>query len=171
MDGENELIEAVSGSIGSLCDFVFAELILLSLISVMGATAICLALWPRLLLVFVCEIIFIAVVLIVTRSILRNMTRRMDAISDGLREFGKDDTFRFDAHDGSIEDSMNMWMDEVTKSKDMRREMQAISDDAKRMELITGAMLTGIVPRDADMLLELQETSVHIQGVASSRIH
>lgn len=166
---KNEYEEAVAGGIESISRLMFAELMILTAIDALGSIAICLLFWPRLMFVFALEAIFAIATIIIARQIIWRLTTQIDSISDGIQEFSDDPSFRFDAQDGSIEYSMNMWMDSVATAEDVNTDLQSIDDEAKRIELIADGMLSGIVPRDADMILEIRSSSNHIQDVISSR--
>lgn len=161
-DATTEGVESISG-------LVFAELMLLAAIDALGSIAICLLCWPRLMLVFALEAVFAIATIIIARQIVWGMTTQIDSISEGIREFSQDHTFRFEAKDGSIEDSLNMWMDSVADAEEIDTDLQAIDDAAKRIELISDGMLSGIVPRDADIILEVRASASAIQGVVASR--
>lgn len=161
--------EAVTSGIENISNLMFSELMLLIVINALGSIAICLMLWPQLMLVFLLESVFAIVTVIITRQVIWRTMNQIDSISDGLRQFSEDTSFRFDAKEGSLEDSLNMWMDAVTVATDVSGDFEAIDDDARRIGLIADGMLSNIVPRDADMILEVRSSATHIQSVISSR--
>jgi hypothetical protein len=170
MESETDFVEATAGGIERACDLAFAELMLLVVIGTLGATAICLAFWPMLLVVFVAEAVLAVAMVLAARRIIRGVSSRMDGIARGLREFCEDDAARIDGDAGTIEDSFNMWMDEVARSHEVRSDMESMRDEAQRIVLMSDAMLNGIVPKDADMILAMRSAAEHIQAVADSRV-
>lgn len=166
---DKEFEKAVTNGLENASDLMFSELMLLIAIDALGAIAICLLFWPRLMFVFALEAVFAIAVVIVARQIIWRTTSQIDFISDGIRHFSEDSSFRFDARPESLEDTLNMWMDSVTVATDVEDDLQTIDDDAKRIELISDGMLSNIVPRDADMILEIRASATHIQSVVSSR--
>lgn len=166
---KNEFEEAVTDSIENISGLMFSELMLLVAINALGSIAICLMLWPRLMFVFALEAIFAIATIIIARQIIWRTTNQIDSISDGIRSFSDDPEFRFEAQEGSLEDALNMWMDSVAGATDVTNDFQSIENDAKRIELIADGMLSNIVPRDADMILEVRAASTHIQNIVSSR--
>ena len=170
MQNETDFAEVTAGGIERACDFAFAELMLLVVIGTLGATVICLAFWPMLLVVFVLEAILAATMVLAARKIIRGISSRMDAIAKGLREFCSDDAARLDGDPGTIEDSLNMWMDAVSRSHDVESDLESMRDEAQRIVLMSDAMLNGIVPKDTDMILATRDAAEHIQAVADSRL-
>lgn len=166
---KNEFEEAVADGIEHISGMMFSELMLLAAIDVLGSIAICLLFWPRLMFVFALEAIFAIATIIIARQIIWGISNQIDSVSEGIQAFSEDHSFRFDAKDGTIEYAMNMWMDSVTLAEDVNADLQSIDDEAKRIELIADGMLSGIVPRDADMILEIRASSEHIQSVIASR--
>lgn len=165
----NDFEKAATDGVEGISSMAFAELMLLSVIDALGSVAICLLFWPRLLFVFTLEAVFAIATVVVARQIVWNMTNQIDSITEGIRSFSDDHSFRFEAKEGSLEDALNMWMDSVAEAREIDSDLEAIDDDARRIELIADGMLSGIVPRDADMILEVRASAEHIQGVVASR--
>lgn len=170
MQNGTDFAEVASGGIDRACDVAFAELLLLVVIGTLGATAICLAFWPQLLVVFVLEAVLAAAMVLAARKIIRGISSRMDKIAQGLRDFCDDDASRLDGEPGTVEDSFNMWMDAVSRSRDMESDVESMRDEAQRIILMSDAMLNGIVPKDTDMILATRTAAEHIQAVADSRL-
>lgn len=166
---QKEFEEAVTDGLESISSLMFSELMLLVAIDALGAIAICLLFWPRLMLVFALEAVFAIVTVIVARQLIWGTTNQIDAISEGIRSFSEDPSFRFDARPGTLEDALNMWMDSVSVATDVEGDFRFIDTDAKRIELISDGMLSNIVPRDADMILEVRASAAHIQSIVASR--
>lgn len=166
---KKEYEEVVTDGLESISGLMFSELILLVVINALGAIAICLLLWPRLMFVFLFEAIFAIATIIIARQIIWRTTNQIDSISEGIKRFSEDRSFRFDARENSLEDALNMWMDSVSAATDVEGDLSSIDDDAKRIELIADGMLSNIVPRDADMILEVRASATHIQSIVSSR--
>lgn len=160
---------AVTDNLESISGLMFSELMLLAAIDALGAIAVCLLFWPKIMIVFMLEALFAIATIIVARQIIWRTTNQIDAISEGVRSFSEDASFRFDAEPGSLEDSLNMWMDSVSVATDVEGDLHSIDTDAKRIELISDGMLSNIVPRDADMILEVRASATHIQAIVASR--
>lgn len=167
---EEEYAGVAAETLDSMADLVFVKLALLVVASSLGAVAICLAAWPRILPLFVAEAMFSCAMALMMRRVVMPFSQRVTAMSDGLARFARGDrAFRFAAEEGTPEDALNMWMDAVDQAGDVGADLAAISSEAANAELIADAMLNGIAPRDADMILGLRESLSRIRAVVSSR--